>query len=472
MGIIGQLTFHNRSSGELFPATKQLIWLYFWLLMFEGAVRKWVLPQFSGPLLIIRDPILLLCYASAVREGCFPKNAPVVATLVLGAVALGLSASCVVLGVTDSTLIITMFGFRASFLHLPLIFIIARVLRREDVETIGKCLLMLSLPMAALVFFQFKSPPDAWVNVGAGAESGQISVAVGGVNKIRPSGLFSFSSGLSSFVCLTAAFVLFHFVRGKVFTRWLGVAGAATVLVMIALAMSRATAVSVTMVGLAAIVAALLRPEFLKSAFRVLAVGGGLWLALGIWSEFDEGLAILRARVDEAEGVKVGMLERFGGGFIEPFTVAASTPPVGHGLGVGTNVGAQLLSGSSAFLLAEGEWARAVMEMGPIIGFAYLLLRLALAGLCVATALAVVREGDILPLLLCSASVLLLVNGQFSQATALGFGVFGAGLTLAAANRGVVSCGYPQNSSKRPTSVTPGRSVHAKTLHGNESKPA
>ncbi len=39
------------------PLLKKLFWAYFLLLIFEGALRKWILPQFSAPLLLVRDPI-------------------------------------------------------------------------------------------------------------------------------------------------------------------------------------------------------------------------------------------------------------------------------------------------------------------------------------------------------------------------------------------------------------------------------
>jgi hypothetical protein len=38
---------------------RQLLWLYFWLLIFEGALRKWLLPGLSTPLLLVRDPVAL-----------------------------------------------------------------------------------------------------------------------------------------------------------------------------------------------------------------------------------------------------------------------------------------------------------------------------------------------------------------------------------------------------------------------------
>ena len=48
-----------------------LIWVYFFLLMFEGVLRKWVLPGMSDPLMLIRDPFLLAIYALAIANGAF-----------------------------------------------------------------------------------------------------------------------------------------------------------------------------------------------------------------------------------------------------------------------------------------------------------------------------------------------------------------------------------------------------------------
>src|SRR4051812_8940869 len=53
---------------------KRLIWLCFFLLIFEGTLRKWVLPQFSDVLLVIRDPVVLVIYYFALRARIFPRN--------------------------------------------------------------------------------------------------------------------------------------------------------------------------------------------------------------------------------------------------------------------------------------------------------------------------------------------------------------------------------------------------------------
>ena len=47
---------------------KKLIWAYFLLLLFEGALRKWFLPGLSQGLLIIRDPIVIWIYFLAYQK--------------------------------------------------------------------------------------------------------------------------------------------------------------------------------------------------------------------------------------------------------------------------------------------------------------------------------------------------------------------------------------------------------------------
>ena len=75
---------------------RRLIWLYLWLLVFEGVFRKRVLPQFSAPLLLIRDPVVLLIYLLALRAPIFPSNIYVVSLTIIAVLswATGILCSC------------------------------------------------------------------------------------------------------------------------------------------------------------------------------------------------------------------------------------------------------------------------------------------------------------------------------------------------------------------------------------------
>ena len=117
---------------------KWLIWLYFWLLIFEGTFRKWILPQYSDVLLVVRDPVVLVIYLMAIKARVFPRNGYIIW---LGGIGfLSLLVSLVVLEPYLSLkplILVTGFGFRCNFLHLPLIFIMGKVLDLEDIKKLG-----------------------------------------------------------------------------------------------------------------------------------------------------------------------------------------------------------------------------------------------------------------------------------------------------------------------------------------------
>ncbi len=147
-----------------------LIWAYFILLIFEGTLRKWILPQYSDVLLVVRDPVVIAIYLLAIKARVFPRNGYM---LSLGIIAfLSWLVSLVVMEPylsLKSLILVTGFGFRCNFLHLPLIFVIGKVWDHDDLLKLGKWILIGSLPMSLLLAIQFNSAPDAFINRTAGA---------------------------------------------------------------------------------------------------------------------------------------------------------------------------------------------------------------------------------------------------------------------------------------------------------------
>src|ERR1700719_744977 len=118
---------------------KRWIWIYFILLIFEGTLRKWILPQFSDVLLVVRDPVVLVIYVLAIKARIFPRNGYMLALAIIAF--LSWLVSLVVLEPYLSLkplLLVTGFGFRSNFLHLPLIFVIGRAFDAEDVKKLGR----------------------------------------------------------------------------------------------------------------------------------------------------------------------------------------------------------------------------------------------------------------------------------------------------------------------------------------------
>jgi uncharacterized membrane protein YgcG len=155
---------------------KRWIWIYFWLLIFEGALRKWIVPPLSGPLLIVRDPVALIIYYQAFRCGKFSmKTMWPFAILTMGMLLLAMAQ--IVTGI--NTVLIAIYGLRSYALHLPLAVVMAETLTQQDVRKFGRWMLVLSVPMTALMVAQFKATGSSWLNAGAGEGAGQIFSAGG-----------------------------------------------------------------------------------------------------------------------------------------------------------------------------------------------------------------------------------------------------------------------------------------------------
>jgi len=137
---------------------------------------------------------------------------------------------------------------------------------------------------------------------------------------------------------------------------------------------------------------------------------------------------------NDAEGglVKGVIGDRFFGGLLGALTSSSDQPILGYGLGKGTNVGAQLLTGThDTFLLSELEWGRIIGELGPIFGLAVILLRVGLTFKLTMASYRKMLMGDLFPWLLASFGLVVIAQGQWAQPTSLGFFVMIGGLLIA-----------------------------------------
>jgi hypothetical protein len=450
-----------------------LIWIYFFLLMFEGVLRKWILPGMSDPLMLIRDPFLLAIYALAVANSAFPLNAYIIVLSALGSLA-------VFLGFTIGThdLIVTGYGFDACFFHLPLIFIIPRVMNLQHVVALGRWVIALTIPMAVVMVMQFRAPEDAWINCGAGGGSGaQIRAALG---RIRPPGFFTFINGAAQFLAFASAFLIYGLLRKGTYNTWLILTCGMALVVGVAVSSSRLALGAIGLVILMIGVIILYDRRVMSGFVRMLLPIGLILLVATNLDVFKEGREVFEARLVETGDAQAGLggtasnwSQRVLGDYYGWYFWLSEAPILGKGLGMGTKVGERLLAGSEDYLSAEGEPARVVIEMGPLIGSMYLIVRLLICVTLYQTAAKSARIGNSLPLLLFGACTMLVSTGQFSQTSTVGFAVLGAGLCLAACNT-EVSRG-PELADTQLDAISGnrkqrGRSRYAATLRDDDDR--
>lgn len=451
---------------------RRLIWLYFWLLLLEGALRKWVLPQLSNPLLIVRDPVVLLIYLLAIRARVFPRNAWVVSLAIIAFLSLAVSFIALWPYLPPGRIaLVSGFGFRADFLHLPLIFLMPRVLRPEDVKRIGWWSLLLVVPMSLLMVAQFRAAPDALLNRTASGEGEMMTAALG---KVRTAGTFSFVVGVVAYFALATGFLVWAALKRGVYKNWVLFAAGIALLIGVAVSGSRSVVGACAVVVSSLLLVLFLRPGAVNRFGQALLVTVILGFIVTQTPVFKEGLNVLTTRFSdvaesEEHSIAVGLIARVFEGFSEGVHVFPNAPFFGYGLGIGTNAGAKFLTGENTFLLSEGEWARMLLESGPVLGLAFLLWRCGVVVRIGLLCLQSVRRGNVLPLLLFSSSGLPLMNGQFGPPTILGFAVFTTGLALAARNaddESEIAAAAPIKSAEASERVVRRRSAYADRMHG------
>ena len=412
-----------------------LLWAYFWLLIFEGALRKWISPGLSNPLLVIRDPICILAIMLGWR---FLRHSPWWGWVVgLWSIA-ALAVVFAVFG-GHGDLSTALYGARILFLHFPLIFLFPLVFDRDDVWAFAKALLVVCIPMTVLIAMQYSLPQSHFLNVAPGGdEGGGFSGALG---KFRSSGTFSFTNGVSSFYPLAAA----------AFAAWITAipykpAGwtwfsAAALIIALPISISRTIFFSYTLVAGFAIAAAALSGKAIRNFLIGTVIVAGLFLAVSQLPLFQDAREAFDARWRMAteieggdDGVSGVLTHRVGGAFLRGMKTIPEVPFFGVGVGIGTNVGAKLATGDRAFLVAEDAWSSTIGELGPVLGVILILLRLVLGAIMTIAAVKQSLKKNTLPLILCSSALPAIVIGGTAQPTSLGFLVVSCGLMLAACN--------------------------------------
>lgn len=411
---------------------KKAIWAYFLLLIFEGALRKWVLPGLATPILLIRDPLALWILFKVWEQGNMPDS-----IYLKGMITLGTLGIFTALLFGHGNIGVAIFGARILIIHFPLMFAIGKVFDRDDVLQVARTIVWIAIPMAILIAMQFYSPQTAFVNRGVGgdAEGGGFSGAMG---FYRPPGTFSFTTGLVSFFSLSASLVVYFWLNPGM-NRTVLIIATLAVIAAIPLSISRTLFFSVGVALIFAVSATLLNG---KNTGKIVTTGFILVIALAILSQISFFKTATEAFTDrftganESEGGVKGVLgDRYFGGLGSALANSTEQPFFGLGIGMGTNVGSKLLTGGTKFLISEEEWGRLIGEMGAIMGIGVIIIRLGLSFRLATFGYRQMIRGDLLPWMLLSFALLIIPQGQWAQPTALGFATLSGGLLFASLNR-------------------------------------
>ncbi|MFT4061215.1 MAG: hypothetical protein QM642_02540 [Edaphocola sp.] len=409
---------------------KNLFWAYLLLLIFEGGLRKWVLPGLATPLLLVREPLAIYMFVVAMRNNwlnnLFCGSMISVATLSL--------VTTLIFG--HQNLFVALYGWRIYALDFPMIFIMGRVLNREDILKMGRCALYISIPMTMLIVNQFFSPQSAFVNRGVGGdlEGGGFSGAMG---YFRPPGTFSFTSGYIQYQFLVGSFLSYYLVTNKSLKKTLQIKPALLLLMTACYAITIPYSISrshffQTLLLLAILfigVVLINRKDVVRRLLMALCGLAAVLFIVQLTGIAGTGLDAFTERfsqANESEGkgnTGKAIADRLAYGLFQE--LPENLPFWGYGIGLGTNAGAKLAGGTSgmfSFFNAESETNRIFNESGLLLGGLIIAVRMALAVFICYYAYKYLRSRkDLLLWMLLPGTAICLVQGQWGIPTSMGF---------------------------------------------------
>ena len=419
------LNLNKLTVGEPYALYRKAIWIYIFLLIFEGALRKWVLPSLATPLLVVRDPIAIWITIVGISKGWlnngYAKTMMIVSTI----------SFILTLVIGHHNLYVALFGWRIYFFHFPMIFVMGKILKRTDLLKIGQFFLWISIPMTILIFIQFHSPQTAWVNIGVGGE-GTAGFA-GAMGYMRPSGTFSFIAGYTSFQAIVGCYLLFYLLMNSTLPKEFRFSNIILMLLVGCYLLSIPTSISrthffQTSVFLIFLFIAAIR----KNKFKWNFIRFSILVILAIILLSHSGLATtsieaFTSRFEHASNVEGGVEgtlgNRYLGGFFNSL-LNLKIPIFGYGIGLGTNAGSKIVGGDmwSFGFNGEIEWSRIIGECGMLLGLIIIGIRLFFSlDIWKRSYDLLCKKYDLLPWMLSAGMMLTIPQGQFAVPTNLGF---------------------------------------------------
>lgn len=371
----------------------RLVHVIFVLVLLEGVLRKWVLPQIEQPLLFIRDPFMLavIVYYLGYRGARFSIMAFWYMLTAFGLFFVGLLQVTSGIGAAVAILI----GLRFYLLFVPLLFIIPETFKPRDIASLFRLCLLVSIPVGILTVMQFYSPVESAINKGLSDDLKDRFTVVAGV--VRPYGPFTFTLAQATFSAFALSVALITFMQRKlvpVSTIFLAVSGMA-VLSMGAVSGGRsffvpaALIVVFTLVG--SLAAAARTGRFSGTVALMAAVAAFLLIFIVVFPDAYTTMSERQANADMSEG---SIFNRMWVIFTAVTDQFDKVSVLGAGIGVGSNAGTFLTIGGRGFLLAEYEWPRMVLEVGPFFGLLFIMVRVLLSAVMLFKAFQAARRGS------------------------------------------------------------------------------
>jgi hypothetical protein len=175
------------------------------LVVCEGAVRKWIAPGLQAEVYLVKDALLVLAYigflSSPIPTGIHLKAMTGLTTLLTFSLVYFALELC---NPNSPSILLSIIGLKNYLLYVPLAFVVPYMFSSsKDLEHKLKKYAIIMIPFAALGLVQFAFGPDHWLNdyVSHDPENERMLAMFGAEDeKARTTGTFSYPAGYTAFL--------------------------------------------------------------------------------------------------------------------------------------------------------------------------------------------------------------------------------------------------------------------------------
>ena len=341
------------------------------LLIFEGAIRKWLFPASQDLVYFAKDVVLLGTYLGFLHDR--PRLRYRLPPLPALYAVLGLS---IILGLLEifnpalPNLLVGVFGFKAYFFYVPLLFVVPAAFQGDaDLYRFLRRYALLSIPVGLLAVLQFFSPSSSLLNTYARSnEETAYIVTFGSSTYVRVTATFSFITGYTAYLLTMAILILCLLAAGgwKLRGHLLIVAALGFTILGMLMTGSRGPVLMVI----------LLFPLYWWLAVIRERGGGGAFGRLVIALTLVAGFLVFTGKdaIDAFLGRAAGVGDvrsRVTSPLLSPYLLVPDAGLFGFGIGATHQTAAALAPSPMPYswlhgLLVEVETGRVMVEMGPL----------------------------------------------------------------------------------------------------------
>jgi hypothetical protein len=357
----------------------KILFIIFFLLLYEGAIRKWIFPELSKPLFFVKDMFIFYLYIYLILKNKLPTNSWMSLAWFFSFVLMVLVALQILFNQLPFP--VGIYGWRNYIFYIPMSFIIQQYMDVKSLKNIGMLFFYSSIVIVVIAFFQYRSPANAYINKNVGTDNfTEIFTVWEGV--VRPSATFAFTTGFVLFINAYIVFLVFNFFlkKDKFLNNTKFIIALFVLITCIALSGSRGAYIS-TAIQLSGLILSSLFLIKKKSGFSIIlySIIGVTIFVLMFNFVFTRQRDLILKRQEIASQAEGSIWNRISEIIINPEALMqANLTNIGTGLGLGSGGGAYLATGVTEFALSETEWGRVIMEAGVVMGVAYILFRIGL----------------------------------------------------------------------------------------------